>query len=347
MVDEVQKNRPHTIDGTKVGKHCIFFGLSVIKRVLIKQNQIRKHCSLSSAPLTLFDPRSLLRLILIWLKHILPHQFVLVIHFLFLLICFTLKIIQLWGDAGQYTFDKNTFGRTLLETNTFFPKVETKRATPREEAGQRESGKSAKKVFVGGLKDDIEDKDLEEYFGEYGNVVSASQMTDKATGKKRGFGFIEFDDYDPVDRLLQQPRHEINGHKVDIKKALGRNELNQGGFGGGRQASWGGNQGYGGGYGGDYGGGYGASNWGGNNPWQGGWGDQGGNDWNGGGSGGGYMTSGGGWGGGYGSGGAGGAMRNSQMGGGGNRSAPYSVGGRGGGGGGRGRGGAAGGGTFY
>jgi len=241
-------------------------------------------------------------------------------------------------------------------------KVETKRATPREEKG--ESGKSVKKVFVGGLKDDIEDKDLEEYFGEYGNVTSAEQMVDKATGRKRGFGFVEFDDYDPVDKLLQQPRHQIKGHRVDIKKALGKNELNQmggggGGFGGGRQAPWGGNQGYGGGFGGGFGGGYGggdgygggANNWGGNNPWQGGgggWGDQGGNDWSGGNSGGGgYMTSGGGWGGGYGSGnsgmsgGAGGAMRNSMMGGGGNRSAPYSVGGRGGGAG-RGRGGGAG-----
>jgi len=249
-------------------------------------------------------------------------------------------------------------------------KVETKRATPREEKG--ESGKSVKKVFVGGLKDDIEDKDLEEYFGQYGNVTSAEQMVDKATGRKRGFGFVEFDDYDPVDKLLQQPRHQINGHRVDIKKALGRNELNQmggggggGGFGGGRQAPWGGNQGYGGSFGGGFGGGYGggdgygggANNWGGNNPWQGGgggWGDQGGNDWSGGGSGGGYMTSGSGWGGGYGSGnsgmsgGAGGAMRNSMMGGGGNRSAPYSVGGRGGGAGrGRGGGAGAGGGRFY
>jgi len=222
-------------------------------------------------------------------------------------------------------------------------KVETKRATPREEAGKPETGKTVKKIFVGGLKDDMTNEVLQEYFSQYGNVTMAEHLTEKETGRKRGFGFVEFDDYDPVDKVIQQPKHQINGQRVDIRKAIAKNELNsmKGGFGGGRGGrgggGWGGNQGFGGGFGG----GYGGNSWGeGANPWQTGgnsWGDQG-NSW------GGYMGSGGGWGGGYGSGGAGGAMRNS-MGGGGNRSAPYSVGGRGGGRGGRGGGG--GGGKFY
>jgi hypothetical protein len=54
--------------------------------------------------------------------------------------------------------------------------VETKRATPREESGKGESGQSVKKIFIGGLKDGIEDKDLEDYFGAFGRVINVEQV---------------------------------------------------------------------------------------------------------------------------------------------------------------------------
>ena len=156
-------------------------------------------------------------------------------------------------------------------------KVETKRATPREDSAPGTSGgpggKSVKKVFVGGLKDDIDDKAMEEYFGTFGTVTKIEQLVDKVTGRKRGFGFVEFDDYDPVDKLAQQSRHQINGRRIDIKRAVGREEMNdggggRGGYGGGREgrsggrdvrggggapSPWGGNS-FGGGGGGGYGG---------------------------------------------------------------------------------------------
>ena len=53
-------------------------------------------------------------------------------------------------------------------------------------------------MFLGGLKDEMDDDALTEYFSQFGSVVSAQHLTDKATGRKRGFGFVEFDDYDPV-----------------------------------------------------------------------------------------------------------------------------------------------------
>lgn len=79
--------------------------------------------------------------------------------------------------------------------------VETKRAVARQDIKNPEAGATVRKLFIGGIKDDHDDEQLREYFSNYGNVQNVSIVTDKATGKKRGFGFVEFDDYDPVDKV--------------------------------------------------------------------------------------------------------------------------------------------------
>ena len=87
-------------------------------------------------------------------------------------------------------------------------KVETKRATPRDDTGPG-SGQTVTKVFIGGLKDGVSDEDLQGYFGQFGDVANVEQMTDKSTGRKRGFGFVEFDDYDAVDKLMLKGKFYI------------------------------------------------------------------------------------------------------------------------------------------
>lgn len=61
---------------------------------------------------------------------------------------------------------------------------------------------AVKKIFVGGVKDGIEENDLQEYFQQYGNVTSVDLVTNRDTGQKRGFGFISFDDCDAVDKIV-------------------------------------------------------------------------------------------------------------------------------------------------
>lgn len=69
-----------------------------------------------------------------------------------------------------------------------------------QEIHSTETNATVKKLFIAGIKDDVTEDQLKDYFSEYGSVVNVILVTDKTTGKRKGFGFVEFDDYDPVDK---------------------------------------------------------------------------------------------------------------------------------------------------
>ncbi|CAL1613786.1 unnamed protein product [Knipowitschia caucasica] len=169
--------------------------------------------------------------------------------------------------------------------------VELKRAVAREDANRPEALAKVKKIFVGGLKDDIETEHLIEHFSSFGEVEKAEVISEKDTGKKRGFGFVYFTDHDSADKAVVVKYHTVNNHKVEVKKALTKQEMqstrgsmnprgrgrggmrgNQNGYGGrdfGGSYGYGNGGGYGGGgyggYGAPYGGGYDQGSYGGGN----------------------------------------------------------------------------------
>lgn len=61
-----------------------------------------------------------------------------------------------------------------------------------------------KKIFVGGIKEDTEESHLRDYFTQFGKIEVIDIMTDRGSGKKRGFAFVTFDDHDSVDRIVSK-----------------------------------------------------------------------------------------------------------------------------------------------
>ena len=146
----------------------------------------------------------------------------------------------------------------------------------------------AKRIYVGNLPFSATEADIRQLFAQHGSVSSVSLITDRETGRPRGFGFVEMDDAGAQAAIAALDGKDFGGRSLRVNEAQERGGRGGGGGGGGYG---GGPRGGGGGYGGGPrggGGGYGGGHGGGPR---------------GGGGGGGYGAGGGG---GYGGGGGGG-----------------------------------------
>jgi RNA recognition motif-containing protein len=110
-------------------------------------------------------------------------------------------------------------------------------------------------IFAAKLSFDTQSEDLREAFEEFGEVSSASVITDKFTGKSKGFGFVEMpNDEEAMKAISELNDSTLDGRTIVVKKAEPREERGGGGSrGGGGYGGGGGNRG-GGGYGGGGGG---------------------------------------------------------------------------------------------
>jgi RNA recognition motif-containing protein len=99
-----------------------------------------------------------------------------------------------------------------------------------------------KKIYVGNLPWSTTDTDLQELFTTYGSVTSARVITDRETGRSRGFGFVEMDADGAVKAIAELDGRDYGERALRVNEAQERQ--------GGRGAGGGGGGGGGGGAGG-------------------------------------------------------------------------------------------------
>lgn len=119
-------------------------------------------------------------------------------------------------------------------------------------------------IFVSNINYSTREESLQDLFSEFGEVSSAKIITDRETGRSRGFGFVEMSDEDGKNAIEALNGKELDGKPLNVSEAKPRedkprrsfdNNRGGGGYGGGNR---------GGGYGGggyNGGGNRGGSNW--------------------------------------------------------------------------------------
>ena len=100
----------------------------------------------------------------------------------------------------------------------------------------------ATKVFVGNLPFNTTQEELEEVFGQSGSVTSVNIITDKFTGRSRGFGFVEMGSEEEAQAAIENlHEHELHGRPLTVNEAKpqqSRGGGGGGGDGGGRDRRW-------------------------------------------------------------------------------------------------------------
>ena len=124
----------------------------------------------------------------------------------------------------------------------------------------------SKKVYVGNLSFDATEDSVRELFAEYGNVESVAWITDRDTGRFRGFCFGEMDSADANKAISALDGKDVDGRNLKVNEAKPREDRSggggrRGGGGGYNRGGGGGNRGGGSGGGNRYPDSGGGSRW--------------------------------------------------------------------------------------
>jgi cold-inducible RNA-binding protein len=93
----------------------------------------------------------------------------------------------------------------------------------------------AKKLYVGNLSYETTEASLSELFGTIGEVVSVTLITDRGSGRSKGFAFVEMaDDATAQEAINQLNSKEVDGRAINVAEARPKREDRGGDRGGGR-----------------------------------------------------------------------------------------------------------------
>ena len=80
------------------------------------------------------------------------------------------------------------------------------------------------KLYVGNMPFSMDESQLRTMFGEYGEVVSANVITDRETGRPRGFAFVEMQDNDARKAMSELNEREVDGRQLKVNEARARED---------------------------------------------------------------------------------------------------------------------------
>lgn len=93
----------------------------------------------------------------------------------------------------------------------------------------------AKRLYVGNLSYAVDSSELEQLFAQHGQVVSAQVVSDRDTGRSKGFGFVEMANDGEADAAIAALNGQQHaGRTLTVNEARPREERGRRGFGGGR-----------------------------------------------------------------------------------------------------------------
>lgn len=84
----------------------------------------------------------------------------------------------------------------------------------------------AKRIYVGNLPFSTTENDIRDLFSTHGEIVSVNIISDRETGRSRGFGFVEMGDEDGSKAIEALNDTEYNGRKLHVNEARERTQRN-------------------------------------------------------------------------------------------------------------------------
>jgi RNA recognition motif-containing protein len=85
-------------------------------------------------------------------------------------------------------------------------------------------------IYVGNLPYSVVEEDLREIFEEYGEVASVKIISDKLTGRSKGFGFVEMDEDDEAKKAIEELNNaDLSGRNIKVNESRPRSNDSRGG----------------------------------------------------------------------------------------------------------------------